>query len=120
MYKILVIDEDTPHRERCLLDFRSEGYDVLGATSCLEGLEMVDLKSPDLVVLGRTGDEMDRSEAVLRLISRCPRIPVVEHSSPDRRGDRSLRQTADAWVPKSCDTVALRRQVRSFVAPDAV
>lgn len=120
MYTILVIDEDTSLRERCLHDFRSEGYDVLGATSCREGLEMVDLKSPDLVVIGGTGDEMDRSEAMRRLIAHCPRIPVVEHSSPERRGDRSLKQTADAWVPKSCDTVALRRQVRSFVAPDAV
>ena len=120
MLKILVIEEEARIRELLRHDLELDGYRVLTTASSQEGLELMELKSPDLVIVDELNREMDSMETVSKLLSHCPRIPVVLTSEPSVSTSSPVRQAADAWVPWSPDTAKLRYQVRQFLMPDFV
>jgi len=101
MLKILVIEEEARLREAYRCDFEREGYRVVATGSTLEGLTMLDTASPDVVILDAANREMDCIETIGRLISHCPRIPVVLSSDPTSREHRLECRVADASAPRS-------------------
>ena len=120
MLKILVIEEEARIRELLRHDLELDGYRVVTTASSHEGLELVERQSPDLVIVDELNREMDNMETIRKLISHCPRIPVVLTSASSSPTASPLRRAADAWVPSSPDTAKLRDQVRLFLMPDFV
>lgn len=116
MFKILLIDEETPLRELYRHDLELDGYRVVTAGSSNEGLDKVESDCPDLVVID--AHNHDGVEIVRQLVSHCPRIPVVLHMEPRGKQDDLVRRSADAFIRKSRDTATLRRQIQKLVAPD--
>lgn len=50
-YKITIVEDDAPIREMYEMKLRGQGYDVSAAKDGLEGLEVIEAKKPDLVLL---------------------------------------------------------------------
>jgi DNA-binding response OmpR family regulator len=119
MVKILVIEEEAGLLEAYRSGFERDGYRVVATASTVEGLSMMDSASPDLVILDEANRDMNCIETIGQLTSHCPRIPVLLSSDPTSPAHRLACRVADAAIPRSSDTFAIRSQVRKLLAPDA-
>jgi two-component system, response regulator, stage 0 sporulation protein F len=116
MPKILVVEDEKNLRLLYKHDLEQEGYDVITAATAVEGLEALETKSPDLVVLDIRMPGMDGLEAMGRILEKHPKIPVILNSAYSSYKDNFLSWAADAYIIKSSDTTELRGKVRELLA----
>jgi len=83
--KILVIDDDAGIRESLKMTLEYDGYEVAGAATGQEGLNLVEREAPDLVLLDVKMPGMDGLDVLTRLHSMHEALPVVMISAPARR-----------------------------------
>lgn len=79
MKRILVIDDEAEIAAMLGENLREDGYDVVLASNGEEGLRMVQLTKPDLIVVDVVMPKMDGAEmyARLRASERTKDIPVI-------------------------------------------
>ena len=65
--KILVVDDERDIVDALKMFLEKKGYDVIGTTSVLEGIEMVRTEKPKVVFLDITMPEMSGLEAVKKI-----------------------------------------------------
>src|SRR5436853_4993882 len=75
--KILVIDDDAGIRESLKMTLEYDGYEVAGAATGQEGLNLVEREAPDLVLLDVKMPGMDGLDVLTRLHSMSEMLPVV-------------------------------------------
>src|SRR3954470_9105115 len=75
--RILVIDDDAGIRESLKMTLEYDGYDVAGAATGQEGLNLVEREAPDLVLLDVKMPGMDGLDVLTRLHSMHEMLPVV-------------------------------------------
>jgi two-component system nitrogen regulation response regulator NtrX len=83
--KILVIDDDAGIRESLKMTLEYDGYDVAGAATGQEGLNLVEREAPDLVLLDVKMPGMDGLDVLTRLHSMHEMLPIVmisAHGTP--------------------------------------
>ncbi len=116
MSKIMIVDDERNLRRLYSEEFAQEGFDVVTAASAEECLKRLDEERPDLVVLDIRMPGMDGLEAMGRIMSRRPRVPVVLNSAYSVYRENFLSWTADAYVVKSSDLGPLRSAVSSVLS----
>jgi two-component system, response regulator, stage 0 sporulation protein F len=116
MPRILVVEDEKNLRLLYKHDLEQEGYDVITAASAVEGLEALETRSPDLVILDIRMPGMDGLEAMGRILEKHPKIPVILNSAYSSYKDNFLSWAADAYIIKSADTTELRGKVRELLA----
>jgi two-component system, response regulator, stage 0 sporulation protein F len=116
MSKILVVEDEKNLRLLYKHDLEQEGYEVITAATAVEGLEALETRSPDLVVLDIRMPGMDGLEAMGRILEKHPKIPVILNSAYSSYKDNFLSWAADAYIIKSADTTELRGKVRELLA----
>ena len=86
--KILVIDDERVWLGILRKFFRYYGYDVVGASSCAEGLQMLKLHQPDCIIVDYNLRDGDASVicAEVRGNSGIPNTPIIIFS-----GDSSAK-----------------------------
>jgi two-component system nitrogen regulation response regulator NtrX len=75
--KILVIDDDAGIRESLKMTLEYDGYEVIGAATGPEGLNLVERDAPDLVLLDVKMPGMDGFDVMSRLHSMQSDLPIV-------------------------------------------
>ena len=80
-----------------------------------EALAHLDVEKPDLVVLDVVMPGMDGVEALGRILSKEPTIPVILHSAYSRYRDNFMTWSADAYVVKSADLTELMSTVHGLL-----
>ena len=83
--RILVIDDDAGIRESLKMTLEYDGYDVAGAATGQEGLNLVEREAPDLVLLDVKMPGMDGIDVLTRLHAMHEMLPVVmisAHGTP--------------------------------------
>jgi two-component system nitrogen regulation response regulator NtrX len=83
--RILVIDDDAGVRESLRMTLEYDGYQVAGAATGQEGLNLVEREAPDLVLLDVKMPGMDGIDVLTRLHSMHETLPVVmisAHGTP--------------------------------------
>src|SRR4030081_2845811 len=80
--KILVIDDDAGIRESLKMTLEYDGYDVIGAATGPEGLNLVERDAPDLVLLDVKMPGMDGFDVMTRLHSMQSALLIVMISAP--------------------------------------
>ncbi len=83
--RILVIDDDAGIRESLKMTLEYDGYEVVGAATGQEGLNLVEREAPDLVLLDVKMPGMDGLDVLTRLHSMHDALPVVmisAHGTP--------------------------------------
>jgi DNA-binding response OmpR family regulator len=112
--RILVVEDD-PAIARVLFRLLSRpGCAVVRASDGVEGVDLFDRETPDLVVLDLGLPGLDGWE-VLRHIRSAGSVPVVIVTSDVRSLDRSLDEGANAFVTKPFDNEQLVAQVGSLL-----
>ncbi len=124
---ILIIEDDSQIRRFLRATLTSSGYHWLEATTAQDGLKMISLQHPDLIILDLGLPDLDGLE-VIRQLREWSSTPVIVLSARDEERDKiaALDADADDYLTKPFGTgellarirVALRHSIRAAQGSD--
>jgi len=113
-YKILVVEDDHNIASFVQTVLESNGYQVLMAERCRQGILMLSSHVPDLVVLDLGLPDMD-GEEFLRIVRRESMVPIIVLSARTEESDKvsALDLGANDYITKPFGTAELMARVRA-------
>jgi DNA-binding response OmpR family regulator len=121
--RILVVDDEKDVLDVLRLVLAKSGYEVLTATSGMEGLTQAESQLPDLILLDIMMQQMDGWEVLklLKLDERTSSIPVVILSARVEPKDkiRGLQEGAIDYVTKPFAVREILTRVAALLGPPA-
>lgn len=113
-YKILVVEDDRSILSMIQTVLDTNGYQVLTAQRCQQGILMLTSHMPDLVVLDLGLPDMD-GEAFIRVARRSSMIPIIVLSARSDEQDKisALDLGANDYITKPFGTGELLARVRA-------
>ena len=113
-YKILVIEDDRNILSMIQTILDSNGYQVLTAQRCQQGILMLSSHVPDLVVLDLGLPDMD-GEEFIRVTRRSSTVPIIVLSARTEEQDKvsALDLGANDYITKPFGTAELLARVRA-------
>ena len=113
-YKILVVEDDRNILSMIQTVLDSNGYQVLTAQRCQQGILMMSSHVPDLVVLDLGLPDMD-GEEFIRITRRTSMIPIIVLSARTDEKDKvsALDLGANDYIAKPFGTAELLARVRA-------
>ena len=112
-YKILVVEDDCNILSMIQTVLDTNGYQVLTAQRCQQGILMLSSHVPDLVVLDLGLPDMD-GEEFIRITRRSSMIPIIVLSARTEEKDKvyALDLGANDYITKPFGTAELLARVR--------
>ena len=113
-YKILVVEDDENIASFIQTVLESNGYQVLMAERCQQGILMLSSHVPDLVVLDLGLPDMD-GEEFLRIVRQENMVPIIVLSARTDEQDKvsALDLGANDYITKPFGTAELLARVRA-------
>ena len=113
-FKILVVEDDRSILSMIQTVLDSNGYQVLTAQRCQQGILMLSSHVPDLVVLDLGLPDMD-GEEFIRITRRSSMIPIIVLSARTEEKDKvsALDLGANDYITKPFGTAELLARVRA-------
>ena len=113
-YKILVVEDDHNIASFIQTVLESNGYQVLMAERCQQGILMLSSHVPDLVVLDLGLPDMD-GEEFLRIVRQDSLVPIIVLSARSEERDKvsALDLGANDYITKPFGTAELLARVRA-------
>ena len=113
-YKILVVEDDRNILSMIQTVLDTNGYQVLTAQRCQQGVLMLSSHVPDLVVLDLGLPDMD-GEEFIRITRRSSMIPIIVLSARTEEKDKvsALDLGANDYITKPFGTAELLARVRA-------
>lgn len=113
-YKVLVVEDDRNIINMIQAVLDSNGYQVLTAQRCQQGILMLTSHVPDLVLLDLGLPDMD-GEEFIRVVRRSSRIPIIVLSARSEEHDKvsALDLGANDYITKPFGTAELLARVRA-------
>ena len=113
-YKILVVEDDRNIMSMIQTVLDTNGYQVLTAQRCQQGILMLSSHVPDLVVLDLGLPDMD-GEEFIRIARRSSMIPIIVLSARTDERDKvsALDLGANDYITKPFGTAELLARVRA-------
>lgn len=118
MTHILVIDDDASIRQVIVLALGDEGYEVEEAANGLIGLEQIERRHPDLILVDMRMPCIDGREFVQRYRERHGhRAPILVLTAAQDADQQGVAVDAEAYVSKPFDLDDLLLQVAALAGP---
>ena len=113
-YKILIVEDDRNIASFVQMIFETNGYQVLTAEQCRQGLLMFTSHMPDLVLLDLGLPDMD-GEVFIRRVRAESAVPIIVLSARSDESDKvsSLDSGANDYITKPFGTAELLARVRA-------
>ena len=113
-YKILVVEDDRNIISFIQTILEANGYQVLTAERCQQGILMLSSHVPDLVVLDLGLPDMD-GEEFIRIVRQNSMVPIVVLSARTEESDKvsALDLGANDYITKPFGTAELLARVRA-------
>ena len=113
-YKILVVEDDRSIANFIQTVLEANGYQVLTAERCQQGVLMLSSHVPDLVVLDLGLPDMDGGE-LIRIARRNSTVPIIVLSARTEETDKveTLDLGANDYITKPFGTAELLARVRA-------
>ena len=120
-YKILVVEDDRNILSMIQTILDTNGYQVLTAQRCQQGILMLSSHVPDLVVLDLGLPDMD-GEELIRTTRRSSTIPIIVLSARTEEKDKvtALDLGANDYITKPFGTAELLARVRASLRSSRV
>jgi CheY-like chemotaxis protein len=117
--KILVVDDNSDHRELMVIMLEAEGYVVLTAKDGSEGLEQIEAHRPNLIICDVMMPGIDGIEMVklLRQIPEHRSLPLLMITAHGDVRERAISAGADRTLGKPFDLDDLITVVRGMLNP---
>jgi two-component system chemotaxis response regulator CheY len=117
---ILTVDDSATIRELLLSELSGLGYRVTQAEDGINGLEMLALEAPDLIITDITMPRMDGIGFIQSVrgderYKATPILVLTTESDPDIK-DRAKRAGATGWIVKPFDPRKLAEAIRKVTA----
>jgi two-component system chemotaxis response regulator CheY len=117
---ILTVDDSATIRELLLSELSDLGYRVAQAEDGVNGLEMLALEPPDLIITDITMPRMDGIRFIQNVRNNerykaTPILVLTTESDPDIK-DRAKRAGATGWIVKPFDPRKLAEAIRKVTA----
>jgi len=119
--KVLVVDDKEDSRVLVRKVLRLHGYEVIGAGTGEDAINMVQTELPDLILMDiRLPGGIDGLEATRRIkaLPQLAHIPILAMTASVRPEDmqRALNEGCSGFVRKPVDIDELPRQVAEYIA----
>ena len=109
---VLVIEDKELNRKVVRIVLEAEGYVILEATTAEETLQILDVETPDLILMdialpgGVDGEELTRQ---IKTAPRWSHIPILALTAAAMKGDREriLEAGCDDYISKPINTRVL-------------
>ena len=113
-YKILVVEDDRSIANFVQTILETNGYQVLTAERCQQGILMLSSHVPDLVVLDLGLPDLD-GEEFIRIVRRSSMVPIIVLSARSDEQDKvsALDLGANDYITKPFGTAELLARVRA-------
>jgi DNA-binding response OmpR family regulator len=113
--RILVVDDEPGIIKILQIKFKLHGYDVFGATSGAEAVELARLKHPDLILLDILMPGMNGME-VLERVRTFSKVPVIVFSARQDVINTAMSMGADDSITKPFDPDRMVEKVGAVLA----
>lgn len=115
MVVILDVDDELPVLSTRYMILSSAGYDVLSAASGQEGLRLLSLHNPDLVLLDYRMPGMDGGVVAMEIRRQRPALPIIMVSAYVDQPE-VVRHTVDVFVEKGSGPQFLLEKIAEVLA----
>jgi CheY-like chemotaxis protein len=106
--KILVVEDNDRNRRLLKILLKSEGYEVIEATTGEEAMDCLKIQKPDLILMDIQLPNTDGLDLTKRIKedSETDHIPIIAVTAYAMKGDREriLEAGCDAYVSKPINT----------------
>lgn len=113
-YRILLVEDEANIRSFTKTSLETNGYQVVIAETCAQGIMMVSSHMPDLIILDLGLPDRDGLELIRTVRQDCP-VPIVVLSARSMEQDKveALDLGANDYVTKPFGTAELMARVRA-------
>ena len=116
MKKILIVEDEQHQRELYAMELQEEGYEVDQAANGKEAVDKVKVNKYDCVVLDIRMPEMDGIEALVKILSRDKKVPIIIYTAYSNYKSNFMTWTADAYITKSSNLKELKDKIKELVS----
>ncbi len=117
--KILYIEDAFENRMLIRRILEAEGYTVLEAENAQHALEVLDIETPDLILMDINMPEIDGYTLTtqLRMLPAFKNIPILAITANVLRGDRerTLQAGCDGYIQKPIDVDTFSDRIGRFL-----
>jgi len=119
MARVLVVEDDPNQRLLYQVELQRAGHDIVTAKEGREALDLVEQVEPDLVVMDIQTPGMDGIDAMMRMLARDHRLPVILNTAYASYKNNFQTWSAAAYVLKSSDLTELKKAIKKVLRRSA-
>ena len=120
MTKVLIVEDEQAQRLLYETEISEMGYDVLLASDGVEAIDKVREEKPNLVVLDLMMPNMHGLDALRKVLSLDPTIPVIIHTAYTHYRENFMSWAAEEYVVKSSDLTELKNSITRVLSSGKV
>lgn len=112
MSKVLIVEDEVAQRMLYEAEISEMGFQVILAKDGVEAVEKLREHQPDVIILDLMMPNMHGLDAMRKLLSINPNIPVIIHTAYSHYKDNFMSWAAEEYVVKSSDLTELKSALR--------
>ena len=120
MQKVLIVEDESAQRVLYEAEVSEMGYEVLLAEDGVQAVDVVREEQPDVVVLDLMMPNMHGLDALRKVLSINPTIPVIIHTAYSHYKDNFMSWAAEEYIVKSSDLTELKNAIRRVQSDSTV
>ncbi|RMI25186.1 MAG: response regulator [Calditrichaeota bacterium] len=120
MAKVLIVEDEQAQQLLYETEIAEMGHEVVLARDGVEAVDKVREEKPDLVILDLMMPNMHGLDALRKMLSLNPNIPVIIHTAYSHYKDNFMSWAAEEYIVKSSDLTELKNAIKRTLAARTV
>lgn len=116
---ILYVEDNPDNRMLVRRILTAENYKLLEATNAMQAINLLEITTPDLILMDINMPDMDGYTLTTRIrsMSGLERVPILALTANVMRGDKekTLEAGCDGYIQKPLDVDQLVREIEKFL-----